>query len=238
MSSSSSSSSSSSLWMLPALSMSISMPCEVRTFLTGSGAWSKPSWLHWLALRLSCELTLSLDSRESDLVIASGLRWGLAVVASNEGCGDSRRGAGSGIVSSTLSLGVGSRDWRRNLTCVPAFRITSTARSCVAFRRSVPSTSRMRSPLPKAPRRPAGLSGSTFLTKMPETPPSRSEWRNRSTWPPTMLMPRLRCWGSRTRDTSRSGPHCWDGDSSGDGLRPPHAGRGDPPGLGEGLRGS
>ncbi|CAN8010153.1 unnamed protein product, partial [Ixodes pacificus] len=163
------------------------MPCEVRTFLTGSGAWSKPSWLHWLALRLSCELTLSLDSRESDLVIASGLRWGLAAKAPT--CGDSRRGAGSGVVSSTLGLTVGSRDWRRNFTCVPAFRITSTARSCVAFRRSVP----MRSPLPKAPRRPAGLSGRTFLTKMPETPPSRSEWRNRSTWPPTMLMPRLRC---------------------------------------------
>ncbi|CAN8004333.1 unnamed protein product, partial [Ixodes hexagonus] len=94
------------------------------------------------------------------------------------------------------TLTVGSKDWSLNLTCVPAFRITSTARSCVAAGHfsAFPLTSRMRSPRPKAPRRPAGLSGSTFLTKMPETPrgASWSECRKRSTCPPTMLMPKLR----------------------------------------------
>ena len=55
----------------------------------------------------------------------------------------------------------------RNLTGVCELRITSTARSCDAWVKSISLTARIRSPVLRVPFKPAGLFSSTCFMKMP-----------------------------------------------------------------------
>lgn len=76
----------------------------------------------------------------------------------------------------------------RNVMGWCAFFMAATASSCVAPRTSMSQTSSMRSPRLSRPLRPAGLSGRTFLMKIPAMPLPVERF-NKSNLPPTIEMP-------------------------------------------------